>query len=252
MTYIHSTLFMIHILFGTAALILFWVPMATKKGSLNHKKFGTAYKNVMYVVAGSGALMALIVLAIPLQIKHEYASSPNAEQIAQSIRYFWLFLLYLALLSFTSTRHGQAVLDAKDDRTSLRTFNYVTPLWLLLFGGVGCLVMGIALENPLHIAFGVLGIVIAIGMLRYVYNNHAAKGAYKLEHIGAMIGSGIGAYTAFLAFGARQVLENAGSYQLIFWIAPGILGTVLSFYLTNKYARVFRIQTPKKQDVHPA
>lgn len=241
MTYFHSTLFFAHILFGTAALILFWVPICTKKGQLNHKKFGRAYRNVMYAVAGSGSAMAIIVIAMPLVIKPQLANAENIEQAVENIRYFWLFLLYLGLLSFTTTRHGDAVLKAGNDRSTLRRLSYVTPLFMLAIGGIGFIFFGSLLGQTLHLLFGILGCVVGFSMLRYVFKKEVSKGAYLLEHIGSMIGSGIGAYTAFLAFGGRHLLEGIGSYQLIFWIAPGVLGSILSFYLTRKYRKVFQV-----------
>lgn len=241
MIYIHSTLFFIHILFGTAALLLFWVPIYTQKGQLNHKKFGRAYRNVMYAVAASGSTMAIIVIAIPLVIKPQLANAVNVEQAVENIRYFWLFLLYLGLLSFTTTKHGDAVLKAGDDRSVLRRLVYVTPLFMLSLGGIAFIAIGSLRGQTLHLVFGILGLLLGVSMLRYVFRKHLPKGAYLLEHIGSMIGSGIGAYTAFLAFGGRHLLEGIGGFQIVFWIAPGVLGTMFSYYLTRKYKKVFQI-----------
>jgi hypothetical protein len=242
MTYIHSSLFFLHILFGTCALILFWVPLASKKGQLNHRRFGKAYKNVMYMVAGTGALMAIMVLAMPLVIKHEYANAENAAVMAERLRHFWLFLLYLALLSFLSTRHGDAVLKAKDDRSQLRTTAYVLPIIALGLGGIGLIALGSMRDATLHLIFGILGTLLSVGMLRYIFRKEVAKRTYYIEHIGSMIGSGIGAYTAFLSFGGRHLFEGIGNYQLVFWIAPGVLGSILSFYLSAKYAKVYKVE----------
>lgn len=252
MTYLHSSLFILHIIFGSTALILFWVPMYTKKGQLNHKKFGRYYRNVMYAVAGTGAVMAALVLAIPLTIKHEYADRENAAQIAESIRYFWSFLLYLALLSYTSTKHGDAVLRAKENRAKLRTFAYVAPIALLFACGPLFIGIGIVRSNVLHTVFGILGMLISTGMLRYIYRKSVGVRAYILEHVGSMIGSGIGAYTAFLAFGGRQFLDAAGGYQVIFWIAPGVIGSVLSFVLCKKYGKIFKVGDAKLSELPDA
>jgi hypothetical protein len=241
MTQLHSFLLILHIVLGCTALILFWVPFYTQKGQLNHKKFGTYYKNVMYGVAASGAVMAIMVLLMPLVIKHHFAQADNPEQIANSIRSFWIFLLYLSLLSFTSTRHGYAVLLAKDNRTQLRTWNYALPLLLLFIGGVALTTLGAMRSSTLHIAFGVLGTFVGFGSLRYVFAEKMPKKRYILEHIGGMMGSGIGAYTAFLAFGGRHLFDAAGSYQIIFWIAPGVVGSFASYMLCKKYGKVFRV-----------
>lgn len=241
MIYIHSTLFFIHILVGTAALILFWVPIFTKKGQLQHQRFGRAYRNIMYCVAATGALMAIMVIAIPLTVKPFLADAPNVNATVTNIRFFWLFLLYLALLSYTTTRHGDAVLKAKCNLSGLRSFTYISPLAMLAAGGVVFIGIGIVRENMLHLVFGIMGMTVGISMLRYSLAKHIQPKAYILEHIGSMIGSGIGAYTAFFAFGGRQLLSGVGSYQIIFWIIPGVAGSVMSFYLTKKYKKVYRI-----------
>lgn len=241
MTQLHSFLLILHIVLGCAALILFWVPLYTEKGQLNHKMFGTYYKNVMYGVAASGAVMAIMVLLMPLVIKSHFAHADNPEQIANSIRSFWIFLLYLSLLSFTSTRHGYAVLLVKDNRAQLRTWHYALPLVLLFIGGLALTALGAMRASTLHIAFGVLGTFVGFGSLRYIFAENMPKKRFILEHIGAMMGSGIGAYTAFLAFGGRQLFDGAGSYQIIFWIAPGVIGSIASYLLCKKYGKIFRV-----------
>lgn len=241
MTYFHSSLFFLHIVFGTAALILFWVPLATKKGQLQHTKFGRAYRNVMYCVAATGAVMAMMVIAFPLSVKPHLNQASNVAVAVENIRYFWLFLLYLALLSYTTTRHGDAVLKAADNRVQLRNSAYLTPLAMLTIGGIGLIVMGLLRDQALHLIFGILGMLVGLSMLRYVLSSHVKKGAYLLEHIASMVGSGIGAYTAFLSFGGRHLLSGIGEYQLLFWIAPGVIGASLSFYLTRKYKKIYHV-----------
>jgi len=252
MTYLHSFLFIAHILLGSAALLLFWVPMYTAKGQLNHKKFGRWYKNTMYGVAATGAIMAIIVLAIPLVIKHQYANHENAQAIATNIRFFWVFLLYLALLSFTTTKHGEWVLKVKERREHLRTWQYVTPLVLLFVGGFAFIGMGLLRGQTLHTVFGILGVLVGFSMLRYVFAKHLGARQYILEHIGSMIGSGIGAYTAFVAFGGRQLIESAGQYQLLLWIAPGVIGSILSYILCKKYGKVFKVEATKSAKQKPS
>ena len=241
MTHLHGLLLILHIALGSAALMLFWVPIVTKKGQLNHKIFGNVYKNTMYAVAATGAVMAIMVLAYPLVIKHEYANHENAQQIASNLRVFWTFLLYLSLLSFAGTRHGYAVLQVKDNRALLRTWQYVAPLAMLFVGGIALILSGIARGHALHIVFGILGTLIGLGALRYIFAKSVSKRRYIIEHIGSMIGSGIGAYTAFISFGGRHFIESAGSYQIVFWMAPGLMGGIASYLMCKKYGKIFQL-----------
>lgn len=243
MTTIHSTLFILHILFGTAALILFWVPLFTEKGRLDHVKFGRYYKNTMYTVAASGALMALMVIAIPLVIKASMLSeNTDMEKAAQSLRVFWSFLFYLSILSFTGTRHAIAVLNVKANRQQLRTINYLFPIILLTAGGPFIFYLGYAHSQTLHMIFGVLGLFVGASMLKYCLQKEIKSRQWVVEHISAMMGSGIGAYTAFVAFGGRAILSDLGQWQLLFWIAPGVIGTVISAIFTKRYKAIFQIE----------
>lgn len=238
MTSIHSILFAIHILVGSAALVLFWIPVFSKKGQLNHVNFGRYYRTTMYAVAGSGAIMAIMVLLMPAVIKAQHFNgSANPEQVVFTLRLFWGFLLYLSLLSFVSTRHGMSVLAVKSDIAKLRVWRYQLPLWLLLIGGIGFVAAGTIYERTLHMVFGVLGILVAIGMLRYSFLKEVKNGQWVVEHLGAMIGSGIGAYTAFLAFGGRSLFADLGNWQLVFWIAPGVIGGIAANVIARNYAK---------------
>lgn len=238
MASIHSIIFAIHILVGSAALVLFWIPIWSKKGQLNHVTFGRYYRTTMYAVAGSGAVMAMMVLLMPTTIKSQHLiGSSDPQQVVFTLRLFWGFLLYLSLLSFVATRHGIAVLAVKADLAKLRVWHYQLPMWLLLIGGVVCIVAGVAYEKTLHQVFGILGIFVSQGMLRYSFKKHIKSGEWVIEHLGAMIGSGIGAYTAFLAFGGRSLFAGLGSWQLVFWIAPGIIGGIAANMIARHYAK---------------
>lgn len=239
---LHSILFVCHILVGSCALLLFWVPVASRKGSLDHRKFGRYYAMVMYAVALTGAVMAGLVLADPMTIKGHLLTNPS-EQLAfiDRVRQFWSFLLYLSLITFVSVRHGLATLTHRQSLVALRKSSYWLPIALLGFSGIAVLVMGVQHGRWLHIIFGCLGTMISVDMLRYIFGYKNAEKQWLVEHLGAMIGSGIGAYTAFLAFGGRQIFTELGSWQLVFWIAPGVIGSIM----IARFAR--RYHTPQRE-----
>jgi uncharacterized membrane protein len=244
MAFLHSLLFIAHIVLGSMALILFWIPMTTKKGGLDHKKFGRYYGYVMYAVALSGALMALMVIYDPIAIKGQMMSAQtDPAQFQYGIRIFWGFLLYLSLLTYVSVRQGFAVLEARNQIQALRKVTHTLPTILLAIGGVGIFSLGVLHDRILHMVFGILGVVIGISMLRYCLKREVAANEWVMEHLGAMIGSAIGAYTAFIAFGGRQIFENLGQYQLIFWVAPGIIGSIAIRQMSRKY----QTKKPAKQ-----
>lgn len=234
MVHLHTVLFCAHILFGSMALILFWIPVLSRKGSLDHKRFGRYYGNVMYGVAGTGAAMAILVLLLPLTIKGHLLSQPEHQaEFVTNIRIFWAFLLYLSLLTFVSVRQGFHVLIASN--SELRTVRHLFPIGLLLLCALVLIVSGVYLGKTLYMVFGALGTAISTGMLRYCIKGPASHGHKVTEHLGAMIGSGIGAYTAFLAFGGRTLFSGAGEWQLVFWILPGVVGSIAIGRMARKY-----------------
>lgn len=250
MTYFHSLLFIIHIVFGSIALVLFWVPLFTKKGQLNHVKFGLFYKTSMYIVALGGFVMSLMVIAMPHTIKAEMiAQSSDPERMVGVVRIFWAYLLYLSILSFTVTRHAVAVIKVKENRSALRKFSYLAPIVALLIGGPILIYFGLSGGRVLHLVFGILGFFLACSMLRYCLKAEMGERKWVFEHIGSFIGSGIGAYTAFLAFGGRTMFEGLGYWQLVFWIAPGVIGTIASAILCKKYGKVFQVETTARASV---
>lgn len=241
MNAVHGLLFICHIILGTMALVAFWIPIAVKKGSLNHIKFGRYYGYIMYAVALTGAIMALLVIIAPMTIKgHLLKNHADQDAFIQTIRVFWFFLLYLSLLTYVSVRQGFAVLKHKQNIQPLKKLTHLLPIALLALCGFIMIYLGIQAERILHTIFGVLGIVISTGMLRYCLSKELKPKQWVIEHLGAMIGSGIGAYTAFFAFGGRQLFENLGNVQIIFWIAPGIIGSIAITILSRSYSTKFR------------
>ena len=232
----HSLLIVIHIIFGSMALILFWVPIATKKGGLDHRKFGRHYANTMYAVAASGALMALMVIFAPLVIKHQLVNeNTDTQQLVLNLRIFWSFLLYLSLLTFVNVRHGILVLKNKKQHSNMRQWPHLFSIGLLLVGGLLLFSLGITYSNSLHIIFGVLGTVLAIQSSRFCLAKSVPVNRWLVEHIGSSIGSGIGAYTAFISFGGRSMFGYIGQWQFVFWVAPGVIGAIASARMSRKY-----------------
>lgn len=64
MHYLHLSAFYFHVALGSIALILFWIPIATKKGAKQHIKFGQWYSCCMYAISLLGMFMTLLFLSV--------------------------------------------------------------------------------------------------------------------------------------------------------------------------------------------
>ena len=232
MSYSYQAILYSHILAGAIALVLFWVPVTTRKGALNHKKFGAHYRRAMLWTIGSGAVLAGVWLFAPVAVNPNLANNPAA---AANLQRFAIFLLHLAVQMYASVMMGQWALHAKQSSLSLRRVSRTAPAVLLTATSLFIGVIGIMHQHILMLIFAPLGLSISIGQLRFIFSKQVAPKAWLVEHIGGDIGSGIAAYTAFAAFGGRTLFSDIGAWQYAFWVLPGLIGGIAISRLSRQY-----------------
>lgn len=233
---IHTLSFYLHILFGSAALLLFWIPMTVKKGSLDHKKYGQYYRQVMYIVALSGLLMSAIVLIDPFAIHGDRLSDASKLDIWNTkMRVFYSLLLFLSVLTITGIRHGQLALATKRNKDAIQSASQVTLNGILIAGSAPLFYAGLQNDITLAMIFSILGLVLGVTNLRYTFSTNRFKNDWLIEHFSGLIGTAIGAYTAFFAFGGRTLIEGIGQWQIAFWILPGVLGSFVIRHYASQY-----------------
>ncbi|MDC8831952.1 hypothetical protein [Alteromonas gilva] len=232
MSYLYQTLLLSHIIAGAISLALFWVPITTRKGGLNHRRFGAHYRRIMLVTIASGAIMATVWFYSPASVNPQLAGHPEA---IANLQRFALFLLHLAVQMYASVMMGQWALEAKQSRQSLRRVSRIAPSALLGVTSILIGVIGIMHQHVLMLVFAPLGLSISIGQLRFIFARQVAAKAWLIEHLAGYIGSGIGAYTAFIAFGGRTLFSDIGAWQYTFWVLPGLIGGIAISRLSRQY-----------------
>ena len=243
---IHQAALYLHIAVGACALLLFWVPVFTRKGNLDHKRFGRYFATAMYVVAFSGIAMASLDLLLPLDmhgIGLELVGE-EADDAKSYVRNFALFLLSLSFLVLTTTRQGWLAILHKADRGPLRHPLHSALCITLMAVGLALLINGIATGSILFILFAGLEIVAGINCLRYNFKATLEPKEWWIEHLNGLIGSGIGAYTAFTVFGGSRLFSSlfTGSFAdaaIVLWIAPGVIGAIAITVLSRRYRARF-------------
>lgn len=237
--FIHQFAFYLHVTIGSAALIIFWLPMLAKKGSDKHKYFGRYFVKAMLAVAISGFVMTVLVLIDPIAVRQpaDTLTQSQLAKLALNHRLFAGFLFMLSLLVFNTTRYAMAVLEAKDNPSSLRHFKLVFPFVLQVICAVIIFLVGSRYGQPLFQVFASLCVLNALQSLRYIYKNSVPKRAWLIEHLSAILGSGIGAYTAFFVFGGSRLFDVfvGQNGQLVLWVLPGVLGTIASVIYKKRY-----------------
>lgn len=232
---IHQSALYLHITGGIMALMLFWIPVFARKGSPIHKRIGRYFALLMYMVGISGIVLSSMDLLMPTQLHPD-----NTVALVQDRA---TFLFSLSLLVLTTTRHGWLTITHKDNREPLKH-----PLQLLLTGsllaaGITLLMLGMSDGNIIYTVFGVLEIILSIGLLRYTFKKTTHPREWWTEHLGGLIASGIGAYTAFVVVGAASLLGPLFSQlpwlPVLVWVGPGVIGGIAIAVTSRHYRRKF-------------
>ena len=245
MVIIHSLLLKLHILAGVVALLLFWLPMFSRKGSVLHRRSGRYYAYLMKAVALSGLVMTTLVWFDPVAIKG--AGLMVDGQIPQRKFDFLLlmnlFLFLLSLLTWVTIRHATGSLFCKQNREPLKHWSYQAPVWLLLLVAPYAAWQGWQFTMPLVMVFAGISLVTCISILSYLHTKTVTANRWLIEHASAMIGSGIAAYTAFFAFGGRALFAEflTGHWIMLPWLLPSLIGVPVTFWFKR------RLSSPQNQ-----
>jgi uncharacterized membrane protein len=205
-----------HICAGTLALLSFWLPLMTNKGGRAHRYAGWVF---------TGAMAAVSVSALGLCAMYIGTHHPLAK--------ISLLLSYVAVMAGVSTRQGIRALRARKGRRVV--LDVALPVLLALTGAALGLA-GIAVGAPaLFGFFGLLGIVLAVGMLRYWLRPPRTPMDWFLEHMASMIGASITALTAFAVVNAPRF--GVGRAALVVWVAPVVVLSALGLIWRRHYQR---------------
>jgi len=221
---------MIHVFAGFTSLLLFWIPVFTKKGGINHVRLGKIYIRLMWIV---------VVTAAGLCIKNIF--SGHIEIAA--------FLGFLTFITANPLWKGIAILNYKKGLSVAFQRTHLLFEIMIFIAGVLLLGYGIYLEakgpGVLMIIFGLLGISNFRSLLKMI-KNPPQKIDWFLEHVKDMITTGIAAYTAFFAFGGRTYLGEifTGYWMVIPWVAPTFLGVMAMRYWERNYEKSKTTKNP--------
>lgn len=241
MLMLHSLLLKLHIVLGVIALLLFWLPMLSRKGSSLHRSSGRYYGHIMKAVALSGLVMTSMVWFDPVGIKG--AGLTVDGQIPQRKLDFFmmlnLFLFLLSLLTWVTIRHATGSLLCKQNRDALKHWSYQAPVWLLVIIAPYAAWQGFLFNMPLVMVFAGISLITSFSILSYLYSKTVTTNRWLIEHASAMIGSGIAAYTAFFAFGGRSLFAEllTGHWMMLPWLIPTVIGIPATFWFKRRLSQ---------------
>jgi hypothetical protein len=217
-----------HVATGAVGLTAFWGPIVTRKGAVNHRKWGKA---ACYGFLGAGALA--IAMAF-LSLWGREARHPEVTDRALFDGLFGWMMLYLGTLTIGFVDYGLAVVKHSRNRKALRSPRYQAMIAAVVVTGAWCGIYGWQVGHPLMMLVAFIGIVAMLIQQRYIWRREdPPRGTHIGEHFRALIGMGISAYTAFLSVGLiRWVPEEV--FNPAVWAGPSVIGVSLILWFTVK------------------
>ncbi|MBU6367848.1 MAG: hypothetical protein KJT01_16655 [Gemmatimonadetes bacterium] len=215
----------VHVATGAVGLVLFWVPVIGKKGASAHRRFGFLFARLMAVTATMAIGMATCTLLDPVGT-HPHLTSWAPRRI-QGI--FGWMMLYLAVLTLHLVWHGLVTVRHKRDHLANRHPGNLALNALVIGMAVLCAWQGWRITEPLMMGISVVGVASGLTNFWFIARPAPARLAYQLEHVKAIVGSGISVYTAFMAFGFVRLMPDHALNPTM-WAIPLVIGLAIIIY----------------------
>ena len=222
-THLFEIFVAMHIATGTVGLIAMWVPVVGKKGSQTHRKWGKVFAYTMLATGTIAIGISLCTLHSPLET-HPFWD--DAEQIRGV---FGWMMLYLATMTIMLAWYGLLCIRNKRHHERNRNPVNLALQFVTFLLALNCAIRGYALEQPLMIGIAVVGLAAAILNTRFILTKSPPLNEWLIQHTRGLVGAGISVYTAFLAFGAVNLLP-AYALNPYVWAMPTVLGVSLLLY----------------------
>ncbi|MDX1717953.1 MAG: hypothetical protein R3287_13675 [Anderseniella sp.] len=226
----------IHILTGATGLISFWVPIAVRKGSADHRRWGRVFTAMMVITGLVAVGISLTTLYAPLATHPHLAHHPDFSDPALISMIFGWMMLYLAILTINLAWYGWICVTVKQDQAASRTPLNLALQVLLTLAAINTIWRGIEIGQPLVTGISLVGFATVATNLWYLYHPRPSPVYWLKEHVKAHVGAGISVYTAFFAFGAVRMLPEAALTPAL-WSVPLVTGICLILWHWRKIDR---------------
>jgi uncharacterized membrane protein len=198
----------LHIVSGCIAIAALAVPFATRKGGPAHRRFGRVFVIAVWIVAATSFFVCA----------YRLATSPSED-----VRRAAVFLGYLSLMAANSARTALRVLRFKARTQRHREAIDILLPGGLLAGGIALAAWGQITGYTLALAFGIVGIVVAVRQLLYGLREPSSPLHWKYQHMQSMVGAAIAVTTAFLVVNVKAPGVPTHVSMLI-WLGPTLVG----------------------------
>ncbi len=222
-THLFEILVAMHIVTGSVGLISMWVPIVGKKGSATHRKWGKVFAYTMLATGTIAIGISLCTLHSPLE------THPFWDDAGQIRGIFGWMMLYLAAMTIMLAWYGLlCIRNRRHHERNRNALNLVLQLVTFLLA-LNCAIRGYLLGQPLMIGIAVVGLAAAVLNTHFIFTTRPPLNEWLIQHTRGLVGAGISVYTAFLAFGAVNLLP-AYAFNPFVWAMPTVLGVSLLLY----------------------
>jgi len=234
----------IHITTGAPGLIGFWVPVFAKKGGERHRWWGRVFSVLMLITGTVAMMMSSLTLIAPMPTHPHLVDHPEFSDPALVQGIFGWMMLYLGLLTVNLTWYGwQCAINKRDQRKNQTVLNWGLQA-ALLAASANCAVQGVLISQPMMIGISMVGFATVATNAWFLVKADPSPIEWLLEHIKAIVGTGISVYTAFFAFGAVRLMPELALAPGL-WAVPLVTGLGLIFYHRYQVSRRFHERTSR-------
>jgi uncharacterized membrane protein len=212
----------IHIIAGGAALLVFWIPLVTRKGGRTHRRAGWAYVTAAATVAVTGIFSAARLMV--------YDPRPHAWRAG-------VFLVYVGLFAAESALLGARALRPQTRADRAQNAVDLVPSLLLVAGGVALVAFGVSQAQLLFVLFAALGVGQGGMHLRSWLTHRKNREGRLLAHMSAMGTSCITTLTAFIVVNAPRLGMRTFDPRL--WAVPIVVLSLGLAIVRRHYAKRF-------------
>jgi hypothetical protein len=209
-----------HVITGLIVLISFWVPIASRKGGANHRRWGHIFTKALYAAAWFAIAMALL----NLTTANDRHPTLTDRRLFDGL--FGWMMLYLGILTLGLGRYGLEAARHHGRGGAGRTPFNIAIQAIVMIAAINCGWHGFLLGQPLMIGLAALGLGAAITFLIALLRPSTKPNDHVREHLKAMVGAGISAYTAFLSVGLLQIVPDH-VFNPAIWAIPSAVGVAL-------------------------
>lgn len=245
----HGWLRLGHVVPGFIGLIVFWLPLVSRKGKTFHKTTGKIFEICCGLVVTSALISSVWMLTAPLAFNPDSDAMSAAKQavFANQMRFLGSLLGALSIYTLVPLVLSHYWLKAKTTPNIIHSAPLkalvLTEVAVSLMLGTYSFYMAMSGRTLWWSLFGLaIGAIVLTKKHRDdVFKPTVLRMQWWYRHMEYILTTGIAFHTAFFVFGGRFISELfTGSFALVPWLAPTVIGTPATLLWVAYYKRKFK------------